>query len=137
MTQSMHEKVQMQLYDLLDTTKYELSELNQNKAMVINGPDSKLIQRGFDIAYYQGQKKALDAIDTLLNTYSDTDTFLAHYETYAANYSTEYQDLLSKFDRLSEPTDDFEHFTAQYYQLKGQIHVIHTIRTTIHNDKEV
>ena len=44
MTQSMHEKVQMQLYDLLDTTKYELSELNQNKALVINGPDSKLIQ---------------------------------------------------------------------------------------------
>lgn len=31
MTQSMHEKVQMQLYDLLDTTKYELSELNQKK----------------------------------------------------------------------------------------------------------
>ena len=52
----------MQLYDLLDTTKYELSELNQNKALVINGPDSKLIQRGFDIAYYQGQKKATPLI---------------------------------------------------------------------------
>ncbi|RIP37394.1 hypothetical protein BUZ14_02235 [Staphylococcus gallinarum] len=137
MTQSKYEKVQIQLYDLLDTTKFELSELNQNKALVINGPDSKLIQRGFDIAYYQGQKKAIDAIDTLLNTYNDMETFLPHFETYSTNYSTEYQDILSKFESLNEPTDEFEYFIAQYYQLKGQVHVINTIRTTIHNNMEV
>lgn len=65
MSQNIREVVQLQLYDLFDNTKFELSELNQNKSLVINGPDSKLIKRGLDISYLQGQKKAIDAIDTL------------------------------------------------------------------------
>ena len=95
MTQSLHEKVQIQIYDLLDTTKFELSELNQNKSLVINGPDTKLIQRGFDISYYQGQKKAIDAIDTLLKSYNDTQSFMEHYKTYAINYTNEFQSIVS------------------------------------------
>lgn len=59
MTQSINEIVQLQLYDLFDDTKFKLSELNQNKSLDINGPDSKLIKRGLDISYLQGQKKLL------------------------------------------------------------------------------
>ncbi len=37
--------VESHLYDLFDQTKFELSELNQSKSLVINGPDSQLIKR--------------------------------------------------------------------------------------------
>lgn len=66
MSQKMIDDVNIQLYDLIDQTKAELSELNQNKQLVINGPDSQLIQRGLDISYLQGQKQAIDTISSLI-----------------------------------------------------------------------
>ena len=53
MTNHIHSAVASQLYDLFDDTKYELSELNQSKQLVLNGPDNKLIKRGLDISYLQ------------------------------------------------------------------------------------
>lgn len=58
MTKNIQARVELQLYDLFDQTKFELSELNQSKSLVINGPDSQLIKRGLDISYLQGQKKS-------------------------------------------------------------------------------
>ncbi|RIO57061.1 hypothetical protein BUZ85_20200, partial [Mammaliicoccus sciuri] len=64
MTKNIHTSIELHLYDLFDHTKFELSELNQSKRLVINGPDSQLIKRGLDISYLQGQKRAIDHIDT-------------------------------------------------------------------------
>jgi hypothetical protein len=50
MTNHIHSAVASQLYDLFDDTKYELSELNQSKQLVLNGPDNKLIKRGLKAA---------------------------------------------------------------------------------------
>ena len=46
------EQVNLQLYDYFDNVKVALSEINQSKALVINGPTEKLLKRGFDISYY-------------------------------------------------------------------------------------
>ena len=45
MSQSVIDAIKVQLYDLNDDMKAALSELNQNKQLVINGPDHQLIKR--------------------------------------------------------------------------------------------
>ncbi|HLR19241.1 MAG TPA: hypothetical protein VK115_04915 [Staphylococcus sp.] len=133
MSQSIRERVQLQLYDLFDNTKFELSELNQNKNLVINGPDSKLIKRGLDISYLQGQKKSIDAIHTLLTAYTDDATFIDHFHNYTKLTSLEFETSASQFQSLTEPQDEFEIFLANHYKLMGQKLIIDTINTIIDN----
>lgn len=83
MTNHIHSAVASQLYDLFDDTKYELSELNQSKQLVLNGPDNKLIKRGLDISYLQGQKKAIDAIDSILKNDSDDAAFKLNFTEFS------------------------------------------------------
>lgn len=133
MSQNIREVVQLQLYDLFDNTKFELSELNQNKSLVINGPDSKLIKRGLDISYLQGQKKAIDAIDTLLKTYTDDRIFIEHYNNYVLITSEEFETSASNFASMIEPQDEFELFLATHYNLMGQKLIIDTINKLINS----
>ena len=96
------EQVNLQLYDYFDNVKVALSELNQSKALVINGPTEKLLKRGFDISYYQGQKKAIDAINTLLQTYSTDEKFIQIFTDYAIETDESYSRALEQFrDRKS------------------------------------
>ncbi|PTI39627.1 hypothetical protein [Staphylococcus casei] len=133
MTQSINEIIQLQLYDLYDDTKFKLSELNQNKSLDINGPDSKLIKRGLDISYLQGQKKAIDAINTILETYPATQDFINYYNQYAKNYLQEFETSSTQFQNMVHPQDEFELFLANHYQLMGQKSIINTINTLVNN----
>ncbi|PHK50317.1 hypothetical protein [Staphylococcus edaphicus] len=132
-TTSIHTAVESQLYDLFDDTKYELSELNKNKQLVLNGPDNKLIKRGLDISYLQGQKKAIDAIDMILKNYSDDTSFKLNFTEYSANIIREFELSATKFKNLEQPTEDYDAVLAHHYTLMGQKLIIDTIHSTILN----
>ena len=125
------EQVNLQLYDYFDNVKVALSELNQSKALVINGPTEKLLKRGFDISYYQGQKKAIDAINTLLQTYSTDEKFIQIFTDYAIETDESYSRALEQFSKLLDIPDDFDTQLATFYKLKGQKFIIDNINALI------
>lgn len=133
MTNPIHTAVESQLYDLFDDTKYELSELNQSKQLVLNGPDNKLIKRGLDISYLQGQKKAIDAIDSILKNESEDAAFKLNFTEYSAQVIKSFESSASKFKNLEQPTEDYDVVLAHHYSLMGQKLIIDTIHTTILN----
>lgn len=133
MTKNIHTSIELHLYDLFDHTKFELSELNQSKSLVINGPDSQLIKRGLDISYLQGQKRAIDHIDAILKSYPDEQTFISNFNEYATNVLNNYDISSQKFKMLEQPPADYEEILAHHYTLMGQKFIIDSINTTIIN----
>lgn len=133
MTNHIHSAVASQLYDLFDDTKYELSELNQSKQLVLNGPDNKLIKRGLDISYLQGQKKAIDAIDSILKNDSDDAAFKLNFTEFSTQVIKSFESSAAKFKSLALPTEDYDVVLAHHYSLMGQKLIIDTVHTTILN----
>lgn len=133
MTKNIQARVELQLYDLFDQTKFELSELNQSKSLVINGPDSQLIKRGLDISYLQGQKRAIDHINAILKSYPDEQAFISNFNEYTTKVLNDYDTALQKFKMLEQPTSDYEDILAHHYTLMGQKFIIDSINTTIIN----
>ena len=56
---SIREKLVIELMNLKDTVKYELSELNEQQYLFMNGPASQLMKRAMKMSYILGQKKQL------------------------------------------------------------------------------
>ncbi|MEB7858028.1 hypothetical protein [Staphylococcus xylosus] len=133
MTKNIHTSVESHLYDLFDQTKFELSELNQSKSLFINGPDSQLIKRGLDISYLQGQKRAIDYIDSILKSYPDNQAFISNFNEYATSVLNDYDTSSQKFKMLAQPTADYEEILAYHYTLMGQKFIIDSINTKIIN----
>ncbi|HCV1867176.1 TPA: hypothetical protein OVT41_002730, partial [Staphylococcus aureus] len=46
MTDALQQKIHIELLDLLDDVKFELTELNAQKGLYINGPANQLLKRG-------------------------------------------------------------------------------------------
>ncbi|WP_436854600.1 hypothetical protein [Staphylococcus caeli] len=131
MTQDIHTAVESQLYDLFDNTKYELSELNQSKSLVLNGPDNKLIKRGLDISYLQGQKKAIDAIDTILKNNHDDTSFITNFNTYTLSILDNYNRSFTNFKNIGYPPADYDVILAHHYTLMGQKSVVDAVNSTV------
>ncbi len=82
MTDALQQKIHIELLDLLDDVKFELTELNAQKGLYINGPANQLLKRGVHMAYVQGQKQAIDNIMTIVEQQLEDQHFLEHYDKF-------------------------------------------------------
>ncbi|GAA6816896.1 hypothetical protein RCL10_07170 [Staphylococcus lloydii] len=131
MSESLINTIRTQLYDHHDEVKAALSELNQSKSLVINGPDDQLLDRGLNISFYRGQKQTIDAVNSLLDAYNDETIFLKHYEQYAQGITEDYTNTTKTFAQMDNPEDDFATFISYLYTLKGQKLIIDAINTLV------
>lgn len=131
MPESLIDMIRTQLYDYHDEVKVSLSELNQSKALVINGPDDQLIDRGLNISFYRGQKQTIDALNSLLDAYQEETDFLKRYEEYAQGIAEDYTNTTKMFAQMENPKDDFAEFISYLYTLKGQKLIIDSINTLV------
>jgi hypothetical protein len=131
MPESLIDMIRTQLYDYHDEVKVSLSELNQSKALVINGPDDQLIDRGLNISFYRGQKQTIDALNSLLDAYQEETDFLKRYEEYAQGIAEDYTNTTKTFAQMENPKDDFAEFISYLYTLKGQKLIIDSINTLV------
>ena len=130
MTQSKKDTIHTQLYDIYDEIKAQLTELNQEKALVINGPDTKLIKRGIEISYLQGQKQATDHIFKLIEQHPDESEFLSSYEAFEQTVKAHFDNNKKLFSNMSEPNEDFEQVLSKYYHAAGQQFVFEQMNKT-------
>ena len=107
------QRIKSELIDLKDDVKFELSELNNQKELVINGPASQLVKRAIHMSYLQGQKFAIDEISTLIEE----------------NHIDE--EFLIKFSNFTDIPHQFDEFIASFYYLKGQNFVVTHINSII------
>ncbi|TBW68166.1 hypothetical protein, partial [Staphylococcus lugdunensis] len=65
---SIKEKLVIELMNLKDTVKYELSELNEQQYLFMNGPAPQLMKRAMKMSYILGHTEAIDHFLLLIDT---------------------------------------------------------------------
>lgn len=131
MTDALQQKIHIELLDLLDDVKFELTELNAQKGLYINGPANQLLKRGVHMAYVQGQKQAIDNIMTIVEQQLEDQHFLEHYDKFQNEVAHRNYDKTANFAELSDIPRQFDNFLDQFYQIKGQYFIITHINTLI------
>ncbi|RQX27582.1 hypothetical protein DB792_07910 [Staphylococcus warneri] len=129
MNDSIRYTVQSELLDLFDDVKYALSDLNEQKALTINGPASKLFKRATRMSYTQGQKQAIDEINQLLEKYDVDNQFLEHYNQLANRVRNDNIEKVFSFSNLTDIPSHFEDTIADLYFSKGQNFIIKHINS--------
>lgn len=129
MNDSIRYTVQSELLDLFDDVKYALSDLNEQKALTINGPGSKLFKRATRMSFTQGQKQAIDEINQLLEKYEDDKQFLEHYNQLANRVRNDNIEKVFSFSNLTDIPSHFEDTIADLYFSKGQNFIIKHINS--------
>ncbi|API80257.1 hypothetical protein [Staphylococcus argenteus] len=131
MTDALQQKIHIELLDLLDDVKYELTELNAQKGLFINGPANQLLKRGTHMAYVQGQKQAIDNIMTIVEKQYEDQQFLELYDKFQNKITHRNHEETFNFAELNDIPRQFDSFLDQFYQLKGQYFIITHINTLI------
>ncbi|MGW9856915.1 hypothetical protein ACUXIR_001366 [Staphylococcus hominis] len=126
MTNPTFEILEKALFDFNDTLKLHLIELNENRSLFMNGPSQELIQRSFNISFYQGQKQAIEALQREIKTITDENDLIDSLKNYSQNVEKQ---LLNVIELNTIANDAQENLTlAQsldtYYHCKGQHYII-------------
>ena len=103
-----------------------LIELNENRSLFMNGPSQGLIQRSFNISFYQGQKQAIEALDREIKTTTDENDLIANLKRHSQDVE---QQLLNVIELHTTTYESKENLSlAQsldtYYHCKGQHDII-------------
>lgn len=125
---SIREKLVIELMNLKDTVKYELSELNEQQYLFMNGPASQLMKRAMKMSYILGQKEAIDYLLLLIDT-SHKNVLLDHCHDYQKQIQSKQFSLQEDIIHQINQSKDFESFLSTYYVNKGKYDIISKIQT--------
>ena len=125
---SIREKLVIELMNLKDTVKYELSELNEQQYLFMNGPASQLMKRAMKMSYILGQKEAIDYLLLLIAT-SHENVLLDHCHDYQKQIQRKQFSLQEDIIHQINQSKDFESFLSTYYINKGKYDIISKIQT--------
>ena len=114
--------------NLKDTVKYELSELNEQQYLFMNGPASQLMKRAMKMSYILGQKEAIDYLLLLIDT-SHENVLLDHCHDYQKQIQRKQFSLQEDIIHQINQSKDFESFLSTYYVNKGKYDIISKIQT--------
>ena len=127
---SIREKLVIELMNLKDTVKYELSELNEQQYLFMNGPASQLMKRAMKMSYILGQKEAIDYLLLLIDT-SHENVLLDHCHDYQKQIQSKQFSLQEDIIHQINQSKDFESFLSTYYVNKGKYDIISKIQTLL------
>lgn len=125
---SIREKLVIELMNLKDTVKYELSELNEQQYLFMNGQASQLMKRAMKMSYILGQKEAIDYLLLLIDT-SHKNVLLDHCHDYQKQIQRKQFSLQEDIIHQINQSKDFESFLSTYYVNKGKYDIISKIQT--------
>ncbi|MCG1434256.1 hypothetical protein K4R68_07585 [Staphylococcus epidermidis] len=125
---SIREKLVIELMNLKDTVKYELSELNEQQYLFMNGPAPQLMKRAMKMSYILGQKEAIDYLLLLIDT-SQKNVLLDHCHDYQKQIQRKQFSLQENIIHQINQSKDFESFLSTYYVNKGKYDIISKIQT--------
>ena len=127
---SIREKLVIELVNLKDTVKYELTELNEQQYLFMNGPAPQLMKRAMKMSYILGQKEAIDHLLLLIDTCHEN-VLLDHFQDYQKQIQHKQFSLQEDIIQQINQSKEFESFLSTYYVNKGKYDITSKIKTLL------
>ena len=122
-------QIQLTLYDEMDEIKAQLSELNETKSWIVNGPAIDLLRRTKQIAILQGRRLTVDKVQNQLQSTTDLTTFQTWLEETTREHQTQFNQLTQELKQADPTSDHYLQLLTDYYQAYGRQHVFNQLNT--------
>ncbi|MGV3111572.1 hypothetical protein [Staphylococcus pettenkoferi] len=122
-------QIQLTLYDEMDEIKAQLSELNETKSWIVNGPAIDLLRRTKQIAILQGRRLTVDKVQNQLQSTTDLTTIQTWLEETAREHQTQFDQLTQELKQADPTSDHYLQLLTDYYQAYGRQHVFNQLNT--------
>lgn len=120
-------QIQLTLYDEMDEIKAQLSELNETKSWIVNGPAIDLLRRTKQIAILQGRRLTVDKVQNQLQSSTDITAFQTWLEETAREHQTQFDQLTQGLKQADPTSDHYLQLLTDYYQAYGRQHVFNQL----------
>lgn len=120
-------QIQLTLYDEMDEIKAHLSELNETKSWIVNGPAIDLLRRTKQIAILQGRRLTVDKVQNQLQSTTDLTTIQTWLEETAREHQTQFNQLTQELKQADPTSDHYLQLLTDYYQAYGRQHVFNQL----------
>ena len=118
---------QLTLYDEMDEIKAQLSELNETKSWIVNGPAIDLLRRTKQIAILQGRRLTVDKVQNQLQSTTDLTTFQTWLDEISREHQTQFDQLTQELKQADPTSDHYVQLLTDYYQAYGRQHVFNQL----------
>lgn len=122
-------QIQLTLHDEMDEIKAQLSELNETKSWIVNGPAIDLLRRTKQIAILQGRRLTVDKVQNQLQSTTDLTTIQTWLEETAREHQTQFDQLTQELKQADPTSDHYLQLLTDYYQAYGRQHVFNQLNT--------
>ena len=82
MTDALQQKIHIELLDLLDDVKFELTELNAQKGYTLTDQQISYLSVAYIWLMFKDKKQAIDNIMTIVEQQLEDQHFLEHYDKF-------------------------------------------------------
>ena len=120
-------QIQLTLHDEMDEIKAQLSELNETKSWIVNGPAIDLLRRTKQIAILQGRRLTVDKVQNQLQSTTDLTTIQTWLEETAREHQTQFDQLTQELKQADPTSDHYLQLLTDYYQAYGRQHVFNQL----------
>ncbi|MDK7115159.1 hypothetical protein [Staphylococcus pettenkoferi] len=120
-------QIQLSLYDEMDEIKAQLSELNETKSWIVNGPAIDLLRRTKQIAILQGRRLTVDKVQNQLQSTTDLTTFQTWLDEISREHQTQFDQLTQELKQADPTSDHYVQLLTDYYQAYGRQHVFNQL----------
>lgn len=120
-------QIQLSLYDEMDEIKAQLSELNETKSWIVNGPAIDLLRRTKQIAILQGRRLTVDKFQNQLQSTTDLTTFQTWLDEISREHQTQFDQLTQELKQADPTSDHYVQLLTDYYQAYGRQHVFNQL----------
>lgn len=120
-------QIQLTLYDEMDEIKAHLSELNETKSWIVNGPAIDLLRRTKQIAILQGRRLTVDKVQNQLQSTTDLTIIQTWLEETAREHQTQFDHLTQELKQADPTSDHYLQLLTDYYQAYGRQHVFNQL----------
>ena len=125
MTETISEILENTLFDLSDTLKLHLIELNENRSLFMNGPSEGSFNEHL-ISVLPRTKQAIETLDREIKTTTDENDLIANLKRYSQDIEQQLLNVIELHTTTYEPEENLR--LAQsldtYYHCKGQHDII-------------
>ncbi|CAM3152815.1 hypothetical protein CD039_07685 [Staphylococcus argensis] len=122
-------QIQLTLYDEMDEIKAQLSELNESKSWIVNGPAIDLLRRTKQIAVLQGRRLTVDNVQNHLQSTTDITAFQTWLEETTRDHQTQFDQLTQELKQADPISDHYLQLLSDYYQAYGRQHIFNQLNT--------
>lgn len=113
-------QIQLTLHDEMDEIKAQLSELNETKSWIVNGPAIDLLRRTKQIAILQGRRLTVNKVQNQLQSTKDLTIIQTWLDEITREHQTQFDQLTQELKQADPTSNHYVQLLTDYYQAYGR-----------------